>query len=78
MSNYEERDRLLGEIYQNSKNTSEVLTEIKTWCKEHDEKDYKRFKDINTKLLYGAVAIIVVAFFSGVLGQLIQHVKIGV
>lgn len=76
--NYENRDKLLGEIHQSSKNTENTLVEIKDWCKSHDEKDDKRFEDINKKLLYGALALIVVAFASGVLGQLINHVKIGV
>lgn len=68
--NYDNRDRLLGEIHQNIKSVSE-------WCKSHDLKDDARFKEINNKLLYGAVAIVVVAFASGVLGQLISTLKIG-
>lgn len=70
-SNYENRDRLLGEIHQNVKSVSE-------WCKFHDLKDDERFKEINNKLIYAAVAIIIVAFASGVMGQLISTIKVGV
>lgn len=67
---YQKRDQMLGEIHKGVQN-------LESWCKTHDEKDDKRFKEVNEKLLWGAMAIIIVAFASGVLGQLIGHVKIG-
>lgn len=68
---YENRDKLLGEIHEGIRNISD-------WCKDHDKKDDDRFKEIHQKLLYGAMAIIIVAFASGVMGQLIGHIKIGI
>lgn len=67
---YMKRDLMLGEIYQSTKNTEKTLEAIKTWCDEHDKKDDKRF-------LIGAVALIVVAFTSGVLPELLKFVRIG-
>lgn len=68
---YQNRDHLLGEIHSDVKN-------IAGWCKDHKNDDERRFKEINSKLMYGAIAIIIVAFASGVLGQLIGHIKIGI
>lgn len=73
MSNeeYQNRDRLLGEIHSDVKNISK-------WCAAHDLEDEKRFKDVNSKLLYGALAIVITAFASGVLGQLLSHIRLGI
>ena len=68
---YQRRDQILGEIHKGVSNLEE-------WCTRHDEKDDRRFADVNQKLIYGAIAIVIVAFASGVLGQLISHIKVGV
>lgn len=75
---YSNRDRLLGEIHATTKSTDDKVTAVKQWCEKHELEDEERFKEVNRKLLLGAVAIIMVAFFSGVLGQLIGQLKIGI
>ena len=67
---YKNRDMILGEIHENTRNTEKSLKIIDDWCKEHDKKDDKRF-------LLGAVALIVVAFASGVLPELLKLVRLG-
>lgn len=67
---YQKRDQMLGEIHKGVQNLEE-------WCKAHEQKDDERFKEIDRKLLWGAFALIIIAFSTGVLGQLIGHVKIG-
>jgi hypothetical protein len=66
-----QRDRLLTEVHNDMKH-------VVKWTEEHDRDDKQRFADVNNKLLYGAIALIIVAFASGVLGQLLNHVKVGI
>lgn len=65
---YKNRDTLLGEIHQSCKATEE-------WCKAHDEKDDIRFKEINKKMLIGALAIVVLAFATNTLPEIIAYFK---
>lgn len=67
---YKNRDMLLGEIHENSKNTAETLKNIKEWCKEHDKKDDNRF-------LIGVIGLGVVAFYAGAFPQLLKVFHIG-
>lgn len=48
---------------------------IKDWSKAHDIKDDKRFDDINKKLLYGAISIILVASATGIVPQVLAYFK---
>lgn len=67
---YENRDFLLGEIHEFTKNTEKTIETVNKWCVDHDKKDDKRF-------FYGALAILVVAFYAGVLPQVIKLLHIG-
>ena len=65
---YKKRDEILGEIHSDMKHM------IK-WTDEHDRKDDSRFSEINKKLLWGGLAILVIASASGVLGQVLGFFK---
>lgn len=69
---YKNRDIMLGEIFENSKNTKITLAAINKWCLEHDKKD-------DTRFFWGAVAIIILAAAAGVLPQItslaMEHIK---
>lgn len=65
---YKNRDVMLGEIHQSTKNTEEALKTIDEWCKDHDKKDDRRF-------LWGGLAIIVLAAATGVLPQIMAYFK---
>ena len=69
---YQNRDRLLGEIYSTVKS-------IEKWCESHDIKDDRRFKEFDKKIVFGAIAILVVAAATGVIPQLsgfvLEHFK---
>ena len=67
---YSNRDRIMGEINERSRNTDLKLDVIADWCKSHDAKDDKRF-------MYLCIGLVIVAFGSGVLGQLLGSIKIG-
>lgn len=53
----------------------ENVMSIKDWSKAHDIKDDKRFDDINKKLLYGAISIILVASATGIVPQVLAYFK---
>jgi hypothetical protein len=65
-----QRDQMRGEMYADIKHIIKVMDE-------HVILDDERYKEINQKLMYVAIAIIIVAFSSGVLGQLIGLISIG-
>lgn len=75
---YNKRDMMLGEIHERTRSTNEKIDKVLDWCETHKIEDDQRYKDTNKHLIYGALAILVVAFASGVLPQLLNHIKIGV
>ena len=76
---YNNRDRLLGEIHATGKATSDKLDCLKDWFEKHEVKDDERFKTINKNVVWGAVAIFIVAAATGVIPQLtafaLEHFK---
>lgn len=67
---YKNRDMILGEIHESTKNTEKNLAGVNKWCSEHDKKDDKRF-------FWGAITIMIVAFYAGVLPQLFKILHLG-
>ena len=65
-------------FYDNMMGMCGDMKHLRKWSEDHDKDDKIRFAEINKNLIYGAIAIILVAFTSGVLGQLLEHIKIGV
>ena len=65
---YQKRDLILAKMDAN-------LDHVVEWTKGHDVKDDVRFAEVNKKLLWGGIAIVIIASASGVLGQVLQHLK---
>lgn len=65
-----ERDRMLTEVHTN-------MDHLVQWTKTHDLADDTRFREINKKLFWGAIALLIVAAASGSLPQILTHIKIG-
>jgi hypothetical protein len=62
--------------------TREILIELRNdmkhvreWTKGHDVKDDMRFAEVNKKLIWGGVALVIIASASGVLGQVLQYLN---
>lgn len=79
MTNWDGKDR--RRMSQDNINRDRMLTEvhttvlyIKKWAEDHDEKDERRFSDINKKILFCAIAILMVASVSGVLPEILRHI----
>jgi len=65
---YQKRDILLAKIDTN-------LEHVVEWTKSHKIDDDAKFKEVDKKLTWGAIAILVMAAATGVVPQVLAYIK---